>query len=152
MGRAVKQALRSRPLAAAAATLAVHLLVAFLVDLPGAFNKYPRAAALHLAGELPEERLMDLSPLYFELNVAVTRLAPEHPERLLRALQMVLVAAAAGFLAALLDRRAGGAVAALGWLAFASDRHVLVYERILEPEACLLFIRWITNRPGPAVR
>lgn len=140
MGRRLKQVLRSWPLAAAAAALAVHLLVAFLVDVPGVFYKYPRAAANQLAGELPQERLMDLSPLYFELNVAATRLAPQRPERLLRALQIVLVAVAAGLLAGLLDRRAGRAVAALGWLAFVADRHVLVYERILEPEACLLFL------------
>lgn len=140
MGRVLKRALRCWPLAAAAAALAVHLLIAFLVDVPGVFQKYPRAASQYLTGMLPEERLMDLSPLYFELAVAATRLAPAHPERPLRALQMALVALASGFLAQLLARRFGRGVAALGWLAFVCDRHVLVYERILEPEACLVFL------------
>ena len=139
MDRAVSRARGWWPLAAAAAALAVHALVASLVEVPGVFAKYPRAAEHYLAGELPEERLMDLSPLYFELAVAAARLAPGRAEHLVRGLQTVLVAAAAGFLAALLERRAGRAVAALGALAFLLDRHVLVYERILEPEGCLLF-------------
>lgn len=140
-------------LAAAALALAVHVLVAVAFDVPGAFDKYPRAAAHHLSGELPPERLLDLSPLYFELNVMAVRLAPARPELLVHGLQIFLVALAAGFLYQLLSRRHGRAVAGLGWLAFVLDRHVLVYERILEPEACLLFLvvgcLYLLDRGGP---
>lgn len=57
----------------ALATLAVHALIAVAYDFPGSFRKYPLAAELFLAGKLPVERMVDFSPLYFELNVLLVR-------------------------------------------------------------------------------
>ena len=126
------------PVLAALAVLLAHGLVATFFELPGTFNKYTLAAEQHLAGELPAERLVDLSPLYFELAVAATRIMPAAGV-LLEGLQILLVAASAGLFAWLLGRRFGRRLTLVALLAFALDRHVLVYERILEPEALFLF-------------
>ena len=61
------------------------------------------------------------------------------PELVLEGFQIVLTAAAVGFFAALLARRFSPPLAGATVAAFALDRHLLVYERILEPEAVLLF-------------
>ena len=134
----------SGPWLAFGTALTVHVLISAFYPLPGSFSKYTLAAEQHLAGQLPRERLMDLSPLYFEMVLAATRLTPS-AEVALVAVQIVLVAAATGFLASLAWRRFGGGLAALGVLVFTFDRHVLAYERIPEPEACLLFfvLGWI---------
>jgi len=126
------------PVWAGLAVFAFHALLAWTVQLPGTFRKYALAAEHYLAGELPAERLMDFSPLYFHLSVAVERLFP-HPEAVVEWLQIASAGAAAGLLFALLERRFGRALAVAGVAVFAVDRHVLVYQRILEPELFLLF-------------
>ncbi len=135
---------RRWPALAALATLALHGAIVLAVDMPDTFRKYTLAAEQHLAGELPGERLADLSPLYFELAVAVARVFPR-PDPVLVGLQVVLVAVAAGLLARLLERRCGRPMAMAGVAVLALDRHVLVYERVLEPEACMFFfvVGWI---------
>ena len=126
------------PAGVAAATLAVHVLIALSTPLPGYFRKYALAAEQHLSGELPGERLMDFSPLYFHLSVAAERWLPA-PEAAVHWLQVVLVAASAGLLFRVLRRRFAWPLAATMVAVFALDRHVLIYERILEPEVLLLF-------------
>lgn len=152
---AMKASLGSLAFLAGVLTLGVHASIIAAYDAPVSFRKYTLAAEQHLSGELPVERLMDLSPLYFELAVAATRLAgalpppaegaPPRADALLAAFQVLLVAVAAGFLAWLLERRFGRLLAGAGVLVFLVDRHVLVYERVAEPEACLLFfvLGWI---------
>lgn len=115
----------------------LHVLTASCFPFP-AFRKYSLAAERFLSGELANERLMDFSPFYFHLAVAAERLLP-HPEQALQVLQIVLVAIAAGWFYAVLSRRFGHRLAALAVLVLAFDRHLLIYERILEPEACLFF-------------
>lgn len=139
------------PLLAAAATLAVHLAVALAFPLPGIFYKYGAAADLYVAGRLPAERLIDFSPLYFHLAVLAKRLSGR-PELVLQGFQMVLVAVAAGLFATLLARRFKTPLAVATLAAFAVDRHLLVYERILEPEAVLLFaiLGWLFFVEGAA--
>lgn len=146
----MKAALRSLPFLAAVLTLGAHAAILGVHEMPGSFRKYTLAAEQQLSGKLPPERPMDLSPLYFEAALAATRLvelsvplSPEGARRradpVLVALQLLLTAASAGLLARLLERRFGRALAGVGVLVFLLDRHVLVYERILEPEVCLLF-------------
>ena len=65
------------PLAIGLATFLLHALIAWRFPLPGIFRKYALAAEQLLAGELPQERLMDFSPLYFHLSLAAERLLPQ---------------------------------------------------------------------------
>ena len=137
------------PLAIGLATLALHGLVAWLYPLGGAFRKYSLAAKQYLTGELPAERLMDFSALYFYLSVWAERLLP-WPEAALTWLQVILAAASVALVFHLFERRMGMAWAAAAALAMALDRHLLVYARILEPEVCLLFcllaFLWLLDR------
>jgi len=136
---AVRCALRLPwPVRIAVLTFLFHALVAVGFDLPAVFRKYNLAAEQYLSGELPVVRLMDFSPFYFHLSLAAERLVPE-PEAVLHWLQIVLIAISAGFLFALLRRRFSARLAAAAVVVLAVDRHVLVYQRFLEPEACLLF-------------
>ncbi len=127
------------PAAVALGSLLLHGLVALLHDLPGVFRKYGLAAEQHLSGELPAERLMDFSPLYFHLSVAAELLLPQ-PARLMEGLQIALVAASLGLLFHLLRRRFSPRLAAVAVVVMAFDRHLLIYERLLEPEALLVFL------------
>ncbi len=123
--------------AVALATFVAHVLIALATPLPSYFRKYALAAEHHLAGELPAERLMDFSPLYFHLSVFLERWLP-HPEATLHWLQVAMAAMAAGLLFGLLRRRFSVPLAAAATTVFAFDRHLLVYQRILEPEVLLL--------------
>lgn len=118
-------------------TLALHALIAALGPDIGSFRKYSVAAQKYLANDLASERLADFSPLYFHLNVAAERFLP-NPEAALVALQILGTALAAGWLALLLQRRCGLPITVAAVTAFALDRHVLVYQRVLEPEAFLV--------------
>ncbi len=130
-------------------TFALHGLVAWCYPLSGGFRKYSLAAEQYLAGELPVERLVDFSALYFHLSVVAERLLP-WPETAVTWLQLVLAAASVGLVFSLFERRLGPAWAAAAALAMALDRHLLVYARILEPEVCLLFCLlasvWLLDR------
>ncbi len=117
-----------------------HLTIARSFPLDGYFVKYNLAAKLFLKGELSPTRLMDFSPLYFELALFLERLFAG-TQRVFTALdwgQIAAVAAAAGLLYISLARRFATGFAVLGALAFAFDPHVLVYERIFEPEVFLV--------------
>lgn len=119
--------------------LALHVAVIWWVAVPGSFRKYALAAELWISGQLPGERLVDFSPLYFQLSLWLERFVP-WPESAMVGLQIVLGAASVGLLHALLIRRVAArwAVGISGL--FTIDRHLLVYERILEPEVPLLFL------------
>ncbi|MEM9592845.1 MAG: tetratricopeptide repeat protein [Acidobacteriota bacterium] len=101
------------------------------------FLKYPLAAKQLLAGELPTERLTDFSPLYLELNVWAARVSGA-PELVILVLQLVLIGLSAGLLYTLLRRTFPAPLAVAGVALFAVDRHLLVYGRVLEPEAVML--------------
>ena len=120
-------------------TLLFHSFLAWRFPMPGAFRKYGLAAEQWIRGELPTERLMDFSPLYFHLSVFLETVSGR-PEGLLHGLQIVLVAAAVALFFLLLDRRLPRPLALLAAGILAIDRHLLVYERVLEPEALMLFL------------
>lgn len=133
------QTRRRVALALVACVFLLHAALALLVPMPGTFVKYNLAAEQALDGSLPDARRMDLSPLYFEISLLAQRFIDD-PKPLLEGLQILLVALAAGGVFLLLRRRVGPWIAVSGTLLFAIDRHVLVYERILEPEALFLFL------------
>ena len=136
-------------------TLALHVLIAWRYPLQGNFRKYGLAAEHYLSGELPGERPMDFSALYFHLSVLAERFLP-WPETALMWLQIVLVAASVALVFGLLERRVGRAWAAAASLVMALDPHLLVYARILEPEVCMLFFLlaflWFLDRKAPVLR
>lgn len=139
LARAMRRALRlSWPVRVALLTLLCHSLIVVGFHIPGVFRKYNLAAEQYLSGELPVERLMDFSPLYFHVALAAERFVAA-PEAVLHGLQLVLVAISAGFLFALLRRRFSAPLSAVAVVTLGIDRHVVVYERLLEPEVCLLF-------------
>lgn len=121
--------------ACGAAGLAASLLAA--TTPLESFGKYPLAAEHWLAGTLPAERMLDFSPLYLWLNVALVRLGPDAAS-LLEAAQIGLAALCVCLFYALLEPRLGRRMACLGAVIFALDRHLLVYQRVLEPEMVLL--------------
>lgn len=125
------------PAVAALAVFVTHAAIALTVPLPGQFGKYSLAGRQLLDGDLSAERQMDFSPLYLLLHAALQAVTPA-ASVVLEWLQVGLVALAFGGLYALLARRFGGRLAALAVAVLAIDRHVLVYERLLEPEPLLL--------------
>ncbi len=136
------------PLGVSVATLLLHVLVAGWFDLPGAFGKYNLAAQQYLNGELLSERLFDFSPLLLYLSVGAEALFSD-PQAVLEGLQILLSAVSAGLFFALLRLRFSVGLSAAAVLAFALDRHLLVYQRIVEPDvyllafvvACLFFLK-----------
>lgn len=141
------------PLGVGVATLLLHVLIAAWFGLPGSFSKYSLAARQLLNGELASERLFDFSPFLLYLSVAAEKLFPK-PLAVLEGLQIVLAALAAGFLFALLRPRFSQGLSLAAVAAFALDRHLLVYQRIVEPDvyllafvvACLFFLERAQER------
>lgn len=134
--------LRSEEKTAIGIALATWLLhgTLYLACFPAErqFTKYTQAAVQHLAGTLPAERLLDLSPLYFYLHLLQNALFPGG-ERLLPWLQILLTGLSAALLFVLLRRFFSPALSLAGSAVFLVSRSVLSYAAILEPEACLLF-------------
>jgi hypothetical protein len=120
--------------------LLLHAAIALLVPLPGSFGKYPIAARQLASGELAAERKIDFSPLYLGLNQAGLRLEPllGKLETFLPWLQIGLLALAAALAAGAASRHLGRKAGAAFALLLATDRHVLAYVRMLEPEILLL--------------
>jgi Flp pilus assembly protein TadD len=106
--------------------------------------KYPLAATQYLRGELPAERIVDFSPLYFHLNVlfasALGGGAADGPWiTALIGLQVLAAAATTGVLCLLLLRLFPQRLALLGVAAFILARGMTVYSSVLEPEVILVF-------------
>lgn len=129
---------RWRPVVLGAGTFLLHAILAMLYPSPGAFRKYALAAEQILDGVLPAERVMDFSPLYLYLSLAAERWLTR-PEGTLLWLQIGLGAASVALVFHLLQRRVASWLATAAALTLALDPHLLTYERILEPEVCLLF-------------
>ena len=111
-----------------------------LVDFDGYFVKYNLAARQSLDGNLPVIRQIDLSPLYFRLCVLAERWFPGAVLALdaVGWIQRIAVSASASFLYLILARRLSRAWALAAVVVFAFEPHVLVYERIYEPEVLLI--------------
>ena len=122
--------------------LAIHALIASEYETPKLFVKYNLAAAQYVRGELPALRLMDFSPLYFQLAVLNNKFFAGSGNALVafQWFQTGLVAAASALLFTILRERFSRVWALAGALVFSLEKHVLIYERIFEPEICLLFL------------
>lgn len=139
---------RRASLVAGLAVFALHATLLVAVPVDSEFLKYPGAAAQLVRGEMAVERLVDFSPLYLEVHGLGLALFGEQPvpeptgsERArdaIRWLQAAAVAVALGALFSLLDRRFPRWLAVTTLAVLALERHLLVYGRILEPEALLL--------------
>ncbi|MEO1085260.1 MAG: hypothetical protein AAFY88_13555, partial [Acidobacteriota bacterium] len=128
--------------APAAQTAAVGLgalaifIAAAVLSPPVSFRKYTVAAEAWANGTFPAERVIDFSPLYLFLHVGSLHLGLG--PRVFEALQIGLAALCVALLFTLIYPRLGFRLAALGAVVFALDRHLLVYQRVLEPEIVLL--------------
>lgn len=123
------------------AVVVIHRLIGAAAGADGTFIKYGIAAQQHIHGNLPAIRQMDLSPLYFELNVWLQQLVPGPGMALgpLAWIQRGAVAASAGLLYLLAASRLPRSWALLCAIAFAFEPHVMVYEYVYEPEVLLVF-------------
>ncbi|MFH1812287.1 MAG: hypothetical protein ABIJ09_26355 [Pseudomonadota bacterium] len=113
-------------------------LVIFVLSAPsGVFTKYLVLAGQVHAGTAAPNVILDVSPLYLWLHVAARHLSSD-PVGLVQGIQVGLLALACGMLAAAVTRDAGPRWAALTTVLFNLSPGVLVYGRVLEPEALLL--------------
>jgi hypothetical protein len=120
----------------AAVAVARILLVESLHD-QGYFGKYLIFADRILGGDLPTDRLLDLSPLYLWLTVALRSIGASF--KAIRALQIVMVSGAA-FFAGFAARR-WGMVASVAAAAFIiASRGALVCASEIEPETLILLL------------
>ena len=115
------------------------------------FFKYETSAQQYLQRELNGERLLDLSPLYLALHVNVRKYTPQ-PRKFLLWFHLLLNALSAILLFGILARQFGRLLAFTGVLAFLSNRSILLYLNIFEPEQVMIFlvlgmVFW-TMRPG----
>lgn len=136
--------------AVAGTSLLLNLWLASTVPV-AEFLKYPVAAERIAAGTLDPERWADFSPLYLHLTLWLQSVTD--PDLRLIGPQMILTAAALGLLFLVFERHFGRRWALVGALIALLDRHVLVYQRVLEPEALLLFftcafLHWVGDPAG----
>jgi hypothetical protein len=117
-----------------AVTAARIALVESLHD-QGYFAKYLIFADRILAGEIPRDRLLDLSPLYLWCTVAFRAIGAGF--HAIRALQIALVSVAA-FFAGLAARRWGAIAASAAAVFILTSRGALVCATELEPETFIL--------------
>lgn len=135
-------------------TVARLQLVASLAD-QGQFEKYLHFARRIVAGELPVERLADLSAGYLWMIAAL--LAAGITPLAIRALQVVAVSAAAALCGAAAGRSWGGAAALTAGLVVLGSRGALVNATEFEPETLILLLHavavWLLiTRTGPGGR
>ena len=136
-------------------SLAFHGLLSLRFPAP-AFEKYTVAAELFLDGRMAPERWLDFSPLYLYLTILLRRLTDD-VEPVLLSLQLGLLAATSALFFLWAERRLGARWAGLGAMVITLDRHVLIYSRILEPEAIflfllMLFLYWVDGPEGEPTR
>lgn len=118
----------------AAITVARIALVESLHD-QGFFGKYLIFADRILAGNIPRDRLLDLSPLYLWFTVALRAIGAGF--HAIRGLQIALVSVAAIF-AGVAARRWGALAACAAALFILTSRGALVCATELEPETLIL--------------
>lgn len=131
-------------LAGPAAILVLALLTGYriwqLERIPdqGSFAKYPVIADRILAGEIPSERLADLSPGYLWLTVGLRSAGADY--RTTRAIQVGMAALAALAIGALAWRLRGAVAGIAAAALILSTRSVVVNAAELEPESLILLL------------
>ena len=132
-------------------SFAAHALFSLRFPAP-AFEKYVVAAEFFLDGQMAPERRLDFSPLYLYLTMAL-RWLTEDVEQVLLLLQLGLLGATTALFFLWAERRLGVGWALFGAVILTFDRHLLIYFRILEPEAIflfllMLFLLWVDGPEG----
>jgi hypothetical protein len=124
-------------IAVLAAVAAARILLVDSLHDQGYFGKYLIFADRILGGDMPVDRLLDLSPLYLWFTVALRAIGASFTT--IRALQIILVSAAA-FFAGLAARRWGtlASIAAAGFII--ASRGALVCATEIEPETLILVL------------
>ena len=120
----------------AAITAARIALVEVLPD-QGYFAKYTMFADRILRGDIPTDRLLDLSPLYLWMTVALR--AANASFTFIRGMQIALVSIAALFVA-IAVRRWGRTASVVAALLVLASRGALVCATELEPETLILML------------
>lgn len=138
-------------LAALAAATAYRIWLLGRIPDQGFFGKYLVFADQLLAGDVPADRLADLSPAYFWSMVAFRAAGLDYFG--IRAVQVILLSIGIGAVAALAWRRAG-AVAGLGTgVILLLSRTALLNAAELEPETLIFllvcFLLAFAGWPGP---
>lgn len=102
------------------------------------FRKYPSAAELLNRNLLPKERLIDFSPfyLYFHLMIIKTGLDPVIVSR---SVQLLIISLSALFIYLMINLYFKRYLALTASFIFILSREILIYERVLEPEAFMIF-------------
>jgi len=102
------------------------------------FKKYTSAAELLNGNQLPKERLIDFSPFYLYFHLFINRSGLD-PVTTTIILQMILIALSAMLIYLLSSLFFNGYMGIVASFIFILSREVLVYEKVLEPEAFMIF-------------
>lgn len=100
--------------------------------------KYQILAQHYLNNELEQERLLDLSPLYFYVHI-IARKISTNPNALILWIQIVLSACSSVFLFHLIHSFFSHLIAFLGVFVFITNRSVILYTGAFEPEPFMIF-------------
>jgi tetratricopeptide (TPR) repeat protein len=121
-------------------TLLFHSILYYAVFIKNTpfFNKYPGFASQCLHSTTNNQRLIDFSPLYLWVNIAVQKFF-RHPAEILLWMQFILVSGSSVLLFLLLKRFFTTWIALIGVLLFVINRSVTVYTCVFEPEVLLIF-------------
>ena len=118
--------------------IASHSLIIFFYLPPVQFQKYTIASRMYVHEELPKERLMDFSPLYFAMHIVLQKIFPR-PDSVIQWLQIVLTGVSSLLLFYLLLEFFQHLLALFGTLAFILNHSVIIYTQAFEPEPLLIF-------------
>jgi len=115
-----------------------HSIIVFKLFPTNISFKYQVVAQQYLNNTIDDERLLDVSPLYFYVHIAAQKLL-KRPNIFILWLQIVLTAFSSVFLYHTLRSFFMLPISLLGTLAFITNRSVLLYTSAFEPEAFMIF-------------
>jgi tetratricopeptide (TPR) repeat protein len=120
-------------------SLALHSTIYYTVfSKNDQFPKYPGFALQCAHSAINPERLADFSPLYLMVHVIAQKYV-SHPKEAVLWLQFVLVAGSAVLLFLLLRSFFTTWIALAGAMIFVTNRSILVYSSVFEPEVLIIF-------------
>jgi tetratricopeptide (TPR) repeat protein len=120
-------------------SLALHSTVYYtLFSKNKPFPKYPDFACQYVHSACNPERLADFSPLYLSVHIIAQKYLPR-PNEAIVWLQFVLMAGSGVLLFLFLRSFFSSGVAIAGAMAFITNRSIVVYSGVFEPEVLLIF-------------
>lgn len=124
----------------------VYTITTFSSILPeyirsnSSFYKYPQAASQYIGKTIENERVLDYSPTYLDLNILATKAANLHdPYIILIYTQTVISAFSCMLLFLLLCSVFNPYVSVLGPILLITNKSFLLYTLALEPKALMIF-------------